>query len=29
MIIKENKDTKYSPLFDMYSLDMKNVYLFQ
>ena len=22
--IKDNKDTKYSPLFDMYSLDMKN-----
>jgi len=22
--IKGNKDTKYSPLFDMYSLDMKN-----
>lgn len=22
--IKNNKDTKYSPLFDMYSLDMKN-----
>ena len=22
--IKENKDTKYSPIFDMYSLDMKN-----
>ena len=22
--IKENKDTKYSSLFDMYSLDMKN-----
>lgn len=22
--IKDNKDTKYSPLFDMYSLDMQN-----
>lgn len=22
--IKDNKNTKYSPLFDMYSLDMKN-----
>ncbi|MHB8061048.1 MAG: hypothetical protein ACYDG2_00225 [Ruminiclostridium sp.] len=22
--IKDNKDTKYSPLFEMYSLDMKN-----
>lgn len=22
--IEKNKDTKYSPLFDMYSLDMKN-----